>query len=385
MKHSLFYSVCAAVLMVMYITAGCTALEPAVVDNSSKDFTKVSGKWNPSTRDPNYEGDNYLWCRKGKGDAKVTWKYAVQEKGTYKVQVKWVGSKPTDRATNAPYTVKAGKEEKTVRVDMSKRNLWGKWFDLGSYSVSKGEEILVTLTNDSDNSVVADAVKIELKGEEQKEDSKDGVVFSDDFSKGIDNWVIERWSEQEAQYKWDKEKKGLHVTTRKGTNGVMVWCKKELPENFKFEYDVTPLSPSGFFLIFFCAKGINGEDILSEKLIKTRPPGKTLFKKYTKWNINCYHISYRRNRIADCNFRKNSGQKLLKKHRLDKILDKDKTVHVELYKKGGHMKLTVDGMVFMDYTDKGKGQPIWKGGRIGFRQVYESDGLYDNVKITEIK
>ena len=38
-----------------------------------------------------------------------------------------------------------------------------------------------------------------------------------------------------------------------GVDGVMIWLKKELPKNFKFEYDVTPTSKSGFFLLFFCS------------------------------------------------------------------------------------------------------------------------------------
>ncbi len=165
--------------------------------------------------------------------------------------------------------------------------------------------------------------------------------------------------------------------------------KEMVPENYIFEFDVTPLSKIGFFLLFFNTQGLKGEDILSPELFNDVPEDVTkyencIFFKYTK-KLNGYHISYRRNESATCNFRKNAGLILLKQHKLDKILPKDKTMHVELYKKGGHMKLTVDGMVFMDHVDDGKEHgPVWTGGRIGFRQVYKSEGLYDNVKLIQL-
>lgn len=214
------------------------------------------------------------------------------------------------------------------------------------------------------------------------DDAKKGkVMLSDEFKNG-DNWVVEKWSEKEAQVEFKDGK--MQVTTHKGTDGVMVWCKKELPKDFLFEYDVTPTSKSGFFLVFFCAKGQDGKDILSEESLKDRSDP-TLFKKYTKGKINCYHMSYRRNESATCNFRKNSGMALLKQQKLTAVLPKGKTVHVSLKKKGGRIVLTVDGQVYMDYTDEGKiNGAIREGGKIGLRQVYDSEGVYDNVKLTEL-
>jgi hypothetical protein len=40
----------------------------------------------------------------------------------------------------------------------------------------------------------------------------------------------------------------------------------------------------------------------------------------------------------------------------------------------------------MDFTDDGKAHgPVLEGGRIGFRQVYESSGVYENIVIRELK
>ncbi len=208
------------------------------------------------------------------------------------------------------------------------------------------------------------------------------VVLNEDFSKGLENWHVEKWEEEAVKAVAEKGK--LRVTTTSKLHGTMIWCKKALPKNFQFDFDFTPVSKSGFFLIFFCAKGIDGKDVLEDPHVKDRS-APTLFKKYTKGKINCYHISYRRGEAANCNLRKNSGQKLLKQQKLDTVLPAGKTVHVKLVKKDGALTLTVDDKVFMEYTDDGKANgPILEGGRIALRQVYVSESTYSNIKIMDL-
>ncbi|MDP6113169.1 MAG: DUF1961 family protein [Planctomycetota bacterium] len=223
------------------------------------------------------------------------------------------------------------------------------------------------------------------KGTAMKDkDLKASPYFKDDFSDGLKNWAVEEWeTENEVQVGIRDVK--LHVKTVSRVHGVMVWCKRKLPENFVVEYEVTPLSASGFFLIFFCYKGQDGKSILDETHFKDRDHP-TLFKKYTKGRLDGYHISYRRNDAANCNFRKNSGQVLMKQHAIDKILPANRAVHVSLSKNGGRFILKVDGTVFMDFTDdRTRDGKIREGGHIGLRQVYESEGVYDNFRISELK
>jgi len=212
-------------------------------------------------------------------------------------------------------------------------------------------------------------------------EGKEGrLVFEDDFSNGLHAWVVEKWSEEEAEVGYDEDRGGLHVLTRDGVDGVMVWCREELPADFVFEYDVTPLSESGFFLIFFCARRKDGGDILGADGLADRS-APTLFKKYTKGDVNCYHISYRRNESATCNLRKNAGMELLKQEKLEKVLPAGETFRVRLRKEGGRISLVVGGTVFMDCEDEGGTRPVWEGGRVGFRQVYDSEGVYGNVRL----
>lgn len=215
------------------------------------------------------------------------------------------------------------------------------------------------------------------------EQAKDIVIFSDSFEDSLKNWTVECWEKDKVDV---THKAGrMHVVTRDTDNGVMIWLKKELPEDFIFEFDVTPHSESGFFLIFFNTQHKDGKDILEEAVLNDKS-APTLFKKYTNSDINGYHISFRRNEVADCNLRKNSGMALLKKHILPDLLKKDEMHHLSLTRKAGRIKLTVGDNVFMDCEDDGeKNGAIWRKGRIGFRQVYDSVGSYDNVRLTELK
>src|SRR5579862_3732031 len=82
--------------------------------------------------------------------------------------------------------------------------------------------------------------------------------FKDTFA-NLENWQVEKWEDNQVQV--TAQDGQLKIDTQSKLNGTMVWCRKTLPKNFEFEYDVTPKSKSGFFMIFFCAKGNKGEDI----------------------------------------------------------------------------------------------------------------------------
>ncbi len=77
---------------------------------------------------------------------------------------------------------------------------------MGEYKYEKGALARVELSNDADNSVVADAVKFVFNGAKAtvapegdgKADpktaaAKSKVIFEETFEKGIDNWVLEKW------------------------------------------------------------------------------------------------------------------------------------------------------------------------------------------------
>ena len=209
-------------------------------------------------------------------------------------------------------------------------------------------------------------------------------LYTEDFSTDLSNWVSEGPGQAEV-----KDGK-LVLKTRdkapdgKQESGQYLWYKQDLPADFRAEFDFTPTSRSGFFLLFFCAKGTGGEDILGDKLMKDYTALRD-FKKYTIGPINCYHISYRRNQSADCNLRKNTGKHLLMSSKIEQLIPAGKAAHIILTKQDGHISLTIDGVSFMDFTDDGKlNGGVYGAGKFGFRQVYESAGEYDNLKIFDL-
>ena len=208
-------------------------------------------------------------------------------------------------------------------------------------------------------------------------------VAQEDLAANMDDWLIEKWDKEPVRV--DLKDGKLHISTEpdNGEDGVMVWLKRDLPANFTFEYDFTPLSEHGFYLIFFCAQGLNGQDVTSPQM-QARGDFQTLFIKYTgkKAPSRSYHISYRRGNEANCNLRKNPGLNLLKQTVLDQLLPQDKTVHVKLTKRDKDIKLEVGGKTFMEYTDNDQ---AYSGGRLALRQVYRAEALYSNMTLTEIK
>jgi hypothetical protein len=215
------------------------------------------------------------------------------------------------------------------------------------------------------------------------------LVFEDSF-KDLSNWTAE------GPHTVEVKDGSLHVVTvdDKRQVGQFVWCKQELPDDFRVEFDVTPGSKSGFFLVFFCVRGVKGEDILGKGLFDDYLPWKS-WNPYADWDkytspadrkdhssrIRGYHVSYRRNEAANCNLRKNPGLVLKRSSTVDALLPKDQAAHVVLTKQAGHVMLSVDGKAFMDWTDDDK---PYRGGRFGFRNVYDSDASYANVKIYDL-
>jgi hypothetical protein len=189
---------------------------------------------------------------------------------------------------------------------------------------------------------------------------------------------------------------------------IVCWNKAfETDENYIVEYDFKPLSPIGLGIIFFSAKGVNGEDVLSDSLEKRYG----VFSQYIFSDINCYHISYWANATGNIrgtsNLRKNTGAFCLANgidpsvKGFDPTCDEfNLTTHrMKLVKIKNNIKLYIDGVLSIDYTDKRFNNIVSEegldnvieenvdtgevlgGGRVGLRQMVDLAGLYDNFKV----
>jgi hypothetical protein len=127
-----------------------------IIDNTDATFvddwpaiTGVAGKY----------GINHQYHASGTGANTATWSFTIGTAGNYEVYAWWVAS--DNRATDAPYTINYEGGSDTVRV--SQRIKGGQWNYLGTYAFGIGTYSVV-LSDDANEYVIADAIKISLEG-----------------------------------------------------------------------------------------------------------------------------------------------------------------------------------------------------------------------------
>ena len=129
-----------------------------VDDEDGPPSVKFTGDWlfAPGSASGYHLGTR--WAFKGKGEAKAVFTPNVPKAGRYRVYV-YVGPDPqSDHATNAPVTVRSADGAVAKRV--SQRAGSGKWVEVGTYRFKAGRTGSVTISNDADGNVLADAVKL---------------------------------------------------------------------------------------------------------------------------------------------------------------------------------------------------------------------------------
>jgi type II secretory pathway pseudopilin PulG len=132
-----------------------------LIDDGDPGYSDTGGSWIQwSSGDP-FQGD-YRENELGAGSDKASWEFAGLEAGWYEVLVTWGRD---GWATDAPYTVLDGETPlATVRVNQSNDPSGAvfegsPWESLGVFSIAGGA-LRVDLSDDADEWVVADAVRI---------------------------------------------------------------------------------------------------------------------------------------------------------------------------------------------------------------------------------
>jgi len=167
------------------------------------------------------------------------------------------------------------------------------------------------------------------------------------------------------------------------------WCPMEFPASFLAEWEAQNLeTDAGLCIIFFAAKGKNGEDIFDP----TFPKRDGTFNQYTKSKyFNCYHVSYYANGRDNpgreiSHLRKNSGFELVQEKEPG-IPVKSTAVHrLKLVKDGARIVMWVDDRKIIDWLDDGKkfGPPLQEG-KIAFRQMEWTHFRYRNFKVWKLE
>ncbi|SMF06884.1 protein of unknown function [Alteromonadaceae bacterium Bs31] len=159
------------------------------------------------------------------------------------------------------------------------------------------------------------------------------------------------------------------------------WCPEEFPNSFIAEWQVQNLhTKAGLAIVFFAAKGINGEALFSPQL----KPRDGTFKQYVQGDIRSYHISYYANAAHNkdrgyANLRKNNTFTLLQTGK-EGIPTLSTAIHrLRLQKTDRRIQMWVDDKSIIDFTDQD--EQYWTTGKIGLRQMKWSQLRYRNFKV----
>ena len=166
----------------------------------------------------------------------------------------------------------------------------------------------------------------------------------------------------------------------------VLWCPEQFPEDVYITWDFKPIKEPGLAILFFAAKGINGESAFSESL--TERTGE--YVQYHHGDINAFHVSYFRRKEPDerafhtCNLRKSYGFHLVAQGG-DPIPDADEVTesyHIGVLKKGNVVTFYINELEIFQFEDDGQTYgPLLEGGAIGFRQLAPMVAEYSNLKV----
>jgi hypothetical protein len=127
-----------------------------VIDNIPGAFFSITGAWWVSESQPDYYGTNfYHVIGSGNGSAIANWIFNLPNPGNYEVYAWW--SEHSNRASNAPYKISTGTKDTIIKVNQKTNG--GKWNLLGKFNFSN-TDANISLSNNADGYVIADAVKI---------------------------------------------------------------------------------------------------------------------------------------------------------------------------------------------------------------------------------
>lgn len=134
---------------------------PTIIDDGDSGFSKF-GRWRNSGVKPSFNSDS-LFNSAGVGHHTAQWDFTGVSAGTYLISASW--SAHSNRATDSPFTIIGGTSPITVEINQEIApndfvDLGYSWEILGSVTIS-GDSISVLLSDDANQYVVADAIRID--------------------------------------------------------------------------------------------------------------------------------------------------------------------------------------------------------------------------------
>jgi len=192
----------------------------------------------------------------------------------------------------------------------------------------------------------------------------------------VNDWVMEGPGELNFTNNW------MRIYSPNEEFHHVFWCPEDFPNSFIAQWKVQNLEiDAGLCIVFFAAKGLNGENVLNSSSQRTG-----VFEQYTR-SLNNYHISYYANARNEpgreiSNLRKNNGFNLVQNGRAGIPIDSTSIHTVTLVKDQHHIVMFIDSREIINWIDNGiiDTQPHTDG-KIGFRQMKSTNFKYCNFTV----
>lgn len=223
-------------------------------------------------------------------------------------------------------------------------------------------------------SVTAILVMVLFSGCVEGTSDKKELIFQDDFSGDLSNWIIETGESEDAKVSIENEKMVIDVD-----RGATVWLDKKLSGNIQIEYDRRVVMEDG--------KNDRLSD-LNQFWMARDPENSDFFTRDGNFNeydsLQLYYFGIGGNTNSTTRFRKylGNGKKPLIHDFQDEahLLQPNKSYHIQTVVYNGVTKVFVDGKEYFSYEDK---EPFTEG-YFGFRTT-QSRHEIDELKIYRLK
>jgi hypothetical protein len=173
-------------------------------------------------------------------------------------------------------------------------------------------------------------------------------------------------------------------------SNLVFWCPQPFPDHVRISWDFYPIYEPGLAILFFAAKGREGEHVLDAKLPERHGP----YNQYHHGAINAYHLSYFRRKQPDeirfhtCNLRKSYGHHLVRQggDPIPTVHQADPPYRISVIKSGALVGLCIDDLLVFEWRDPGEDLgPVLGDGSIGFRQMNPLIAEYADLRVDALE
>ena len=170
---------------IILLTESKTVVSDIIIDNvdagtsPGTESASFEGNWVQTSKEGDYyyclrsgNSENlwgYAYALSGNGDAKAIYTPNIGVQGNYQVY-EWHAKHYNSSASNVNYVITYNNgKKKSIIVDQSKN--YGMWNNLGTYFLRQGTEANITISNDANGTIIADAFKFVFKSDAENSDS----------------------------------------------------------------------------------------------------------------------------------------------------------------------------------------------------------------------